>query len=171
MWEKHASHLFTFSVTSKCLNMLHLVHTLHNIWQIRGMRTDWLSNQPTNQPATSMAYSPSQDASRSSASQHIPCILCNLRLISLFTRAHHLSLYWLISVKFMLSHPTSLRFTLILSSHLPLGLPSGLFLSGFPTKILCQGFLLTQHVCHMPQHSPPWFSHLTNNMLHYAQWA
>ena len=33
-------------------------------------------------------------------------------------------------------HPTSLRFTLILSSLLSLGLPTGLFPSGFPTNTL-----------------------------------
>ena len=38
-------------------------------------------------------------------------------------------------------HPTSWRSILILSSHLHLGLPSGLFLSGFPAKTLCTPLL------------------------------
>ena len=38
------------------------------------------------------------------------------------------------------SHPTSWRFILILSFHLHLGLPSGLFPSGFPTKLCTRLF-------------------------------
>ena len=48
----------------------------------------------------------------------------------------YLSLSWARSIQFIPSHPTSWRSSLILSSHLLLGLPSGLFPSGFPTKIL-----------------------------------
>jgi hypothetical protein len=41
-----------------------------------------------------------------------------------------------------------------LFTHLRVGLPSGLFSSGFPTNIL---HALRPHSCHMPCHShPPW---------------
>ena len=52
--------------------------------------------------------------------------------ITAFTTARHLSLSWASSIHFITPHPTSLRPILILSSHLSLGLPSGLFPAGFP---------------------------------------
>ena len=56
--------------------------------------------------------------------------------ITTFTSACHLSLSWARSIQSMPPHPTYWRSMLILSTHLCLGLPSGLFLSGFPTKTL-----------------------------------
>jgi hypothetical protein len=49
---------------------------------------------------------------------------------TVFTRAHHWSLSWAISIQSTPSHP------MILSTQLRLGLPSGLFPSGLPTNIL-----------------------------------
>ena len=56
------------------------------------------------------------------------------RFIAAFTSACHLSRPWASSIQFIPPHPTSWRFILILSSHLGLGLPSGLLLSGFPNQ-------------------------------------
>ena len=52
-----------------------------------------------------------------------------------FTRARHLSLSRANSIQSIPAHPTSWRFIFMLS-HLRLGLPSGLFPSGFPTKTM-----------------------------------
>ena len=54
--------------------------------------------------------------------------------ITASTNARHLSLSWASSIQSIPLHPTSWRSILILSSHLHLGTPSGLFPSGFPTK-------------------------------------
>ena len=59
-----------------------------------------------------------------------------LRFITAFTSARHLSLSWASSIQSIPPRHTSWRSILIFSSHLRLGLPSGLFPSGFPTKIL-----------------------------------
>jgi hypothetical protein len=68
--------------------------------------------------------------------KNFPTFFGTWRFITVFTRVRHRSVSqaWLIqSVPF---HPTSSRHILILSSHLRLGLPSGLYPSGSPTKTL-----------------------------------
>ena len=74
----------------------------------------------------SMVQSPSWEANWFAASQEI-------RRIS---RNCHLSLSWASPIQSIYSHPTSWRFILILSTHLRIGLPSGIFPSAFPTKTL-----------------------------------
>ena len=58
------------------------------------------------------------------------------KFITVLTSARHLSLSLAKSIQSPQPLPTSWRSILILPSHLRLGLPSGLFLSGFPTKTL-----------------------------------
>ena len=56
--------------------------------------------------------------------------------ITALTSVRHPSLTWASPIQSTYPHPTSWRSILILSTHLRLGLPSGLFSSGFPTKTL-----------------------------------
>ena len=58
------------------------------------------------------------------------------RFITALTSVRHLSLSWVGSIQSIYPHPASWRSVLILSTHLNLGLPSGLFPSCFPTKTL-----------------------------------
>jgi len=74
------------------------------------------------------------------------------RFIIALTSVRHLSLSWATPIQSIYPHPTSWRSILILSTHLRLGLPSGLFPSGFPTKTLYTPPLLT-HTFHMPNPS------------------
>ena len=73
----------------------------------------------------------------SAASQEIPRIFGIRRSLTIPTSARHLSLSWANSIQPPQLPPTSWRSILILSSHLRLGLPNGLFLSGFATWPLC----------------------------------
>jgi hypothetical protein len=65
-----------------------------------------------------------------------PAFYWTRRFITAFTIAHHLSLSSASPIQSIPPHPTSWRSILILSSHLRLGLLSGVFPSGFPTKTL-----------------------------------
>ena len=79
------------------------------------------------------------------------------RLIAAVTSACHLFLSWASSIQSIPPHPTSWRSFLIISSHLCLGLPSGLFPSGFPTKTLYKP-LFAHNKRYMPR--PPHSSRL-----------
>ena len=58
------------------------------------------------------------------------------RFITALTSVRHLSLSWASPIQSIYAHRISQRSILMLSTHLRLGLPSGLFPSGFPTKTL-----------------------------------
>ena len=60
-----------------------------------------------------------------------PALYVTQRFITAFTNARHLSLSGASSIQSTPPHPTSWRSILTLSSHLRLGLPGGLFPSGF----------------------------------------
>jgi hypothetical protein len=69
----------------------------------------------------------------------------------MFTRAFHWSLSWARSIQSIPHRHISLRAILMLISHLCVGLPNGLFPSGFPSKIPVWIPLLP-HSCYMPAH-------------------
>ena len=58
------------------------------------------------------------------------------RFITALTSVRHLFLSWASPIQPIYQHPTSWRSILILYTHLRLGLPSGFFPSGSPTKTL-----------------------------------
>ena len=68
--------------------------------------------------------------------KNFPAFHGTRRFITALTSVRHLSLSWASPIQSVYPHPTSCRSTLILSTHLRLGLPSGLLPSGFPTKTL-----------------------------------
>jgi hypothetical protein len=73
-------------------------------------------------------------AANCAAPQDFPVFYGIWRFITVFTRALHRPLSWARSIQSIPSHLISQRTILILSTHLRLGLRSGLFPSGFPTS-------------------------------------
>ena len=87
-----------------------------------------------------MVQSPSWKANRFAASQEIPRISRNPK-VQYRTHKRPPSVSILASpIQSIYPHPTSWRSILIISTHLRLGLPSGIFPSGFPTKALYTPF-------------------------------
>ena len=80
-----------------------------------------------------------------------PAFHGTIRLITALTSVRHLSLPWASPILSIYPHPTSCR-SILISTHLRLGLLSGLFPSGFPTKTLYNPPLLTR-TRHMPSPS------------------
>ena len=68
--------------------------------------------------------------------KNFPSFYGTRRFITALTSVRHLSLSWASPIQSTYPHPTSWRSILISSTHLRLGLPSGLFPSGFATKTL-----------------------------------
>ena len=93
-----------------------------------------------------------QKLTGSAASQEIPRIFGTRRFLTVFTSARHLSLSWANSIQAPQPPPTSQRSILILSSHLRLGLPNGLFFLMFPHQNPVHTSPLP-HTRHMPRPS------------------
>ena len=65
----------------------------------------------------------------------LPAFHGTRRFITALTNVRHLSLSWASPIQSICPHPTSWR-SIQISTHLRLGLPSGLFPSGFPANTL-----------------------------------
>jgi hypothetical protein len=100
----------------------------------------------------------SGEASSCTAAQDFPNTLWTPKVITVFTRALH----W---AKWIQSLPPHLFSKIYFNSiHLCIGLPSGLFPSGFPTKVV-YAFLLTPIRATCPLFHLPWL----DNPLHTRQ--
>jgi hypothetical protein len=90
-----------------------------------------------------MGQSPSTEANSHSAAEEIPCLLWNPKKVHYHVHRSPPPVHIFLT--------TSIRSTQILSSHLPLDLPSGLFPSAFPDQNVVCIYLI--HACYIPH---PW---------------
>ena len=112
----------------------------------------------------SMEQNPSWEANRFSASQEIPRILWNPKVHYRIHKCPPLVPILSQIDPFHIPHPISWRFILILSSHLHLGLPSGLHPSGFPHQYPVHDTpLRIMHYKPRPSHSSRFFH--ANNIV------
>ena len=99
----------------------------------------------------SMVHSPSWEALQ--LVKKFPAFHGTRRFITALTSVRHLSLSWASPIQSIYPHSPSWRSILILSTHLRLGLPSGLLPSGFPTKTLYTPLSSTIRVVLSPEGS------------------
>ena len=101
----------------------------------------------------SMVQSPSWET-RLQLVMKFPAFHGTRRFITALTSVHQLSLSWASPIQSIYPHPTSWRSILILSTHLCLGLQSGLLPSGLHT------YLLTYLLTYSMVQSPSWETRL-----------
>jgi len=95
--------------------------------------TDWLTHSLTHPPT----HSTSWDANSHSASLKISCLLQNLKVHYHVYKSLPLIPVLSQTNPIPVSHPVFLRYFLILSFHMCIGLPSGLFPSSSLTNSVC----------------------------------
>jgi len=121
------------------------------------------TNQPTNQLTNCMEQNPSSEAKSQSANQEIPRLLWNpkvhycvhksLSLVPILSQIH--------SVHTFPHYFPKIHSNIISTPYLCLNSPSGIFPSGFPTKI--SNAFLSSHACYMfHQSHPPFLVHPNN---------
>jgi hypothetical protein len=96
------------------------------------------------------------------------------QMFCIVPRAHHLSLIWAKWIQCTLTHPISIRSSLVLPSHLSLDLPGCFVWSGFPTKTsYARSVSPVCSICHVSH--PSWYEcsdnvQLTNSMEQSPSW-